>query len=138
MLSSSTLKIPLEDSINAQALQHESAMRDKDVCTKMKPDSFKLQLQAVLTAFKRTSRGLKRQWSPQDQDRQVLIRGPRGRRNNALGRDLHWRRRSAVSRRCSCCPPAGGEEPAAAPVFAEPAPSPVVQAAGRGGKRPKG
>ena len=51
MLSSSTLKIPLEDSINAQALQHESAMGDKDVCTKMKPDSFKLQLQAVLTAF---------------------------------------------------------------------------------------
>ena len=102
-------------------------MVDIDVYTKMKPDSFKLQLQAVLTAFKRTSRGLKRQWSPQDQDRQVLIQGPRGRQNNARGRDLHWRRRSAVSRRCSCCPPAGGEEPAAAPVFAEPAPSPVVQ-----------
>ena len=41
--------IPFENSINAHALQHESAM--VDVYTKMKPDSFKLQLQAVLTAF---------------------------------------------------------------------------------------
>ncbi len=37
-----------------------------------------------------------------------------------------------------CCPPASREEPAAVPVLAEPAPSQVVQAAGRGGKRPKG
>ncbi len=133
-----SILIPLEDSINAQAFQHESAMVDIDVYTKMKPDSFKLQLQAVLTAFKRTSRGFKRQRWPQDQDRQALIRGPRGHQNIARGRDLHQRRRRAGSRRCSCCPPACGEEPAAAPVFAEPAPSPVVQAAGRGGKRPKG
>jgi len=40
---------PFEDSINAQAFQQESAM--VGVYTKMKPDSFKSQLQAVLTAF---------------------------------------------------------------------------------------
>ncbi len=118
-----SILIPLEDSINTQALQHERAMVDIDEYTKIKPDSFKLQLQAVLTAFKRTSRGLKRQRLPQDQDCQALIRGPRGRQNNARGRDLHQHSRSAGSRRCSCCPPAGGEEPAAAPVFAEPAPA---------------
>ncbi len=101
--------IPCTYSINAQALQHESAMVDIDVYTKMKPDSFKLQLQAVLTAFKRTSRGLKRQWSPQDQIRQAPIRGPRGRRNNAQGRDLHQRSHSAGSRRCSCSPVIGEE-----------------------------
>ncbi len=38
MLSSS---IPFEDSINAQALQHESVM--VDVYTQVKPDSFKSQ-----------------------------------------------------------------------------------------------
>jgi hypothetical protein len=38
---------PFEDSINAQAFQQESAM--VGVYTKMKPDSFKSQLQAVLT-----------------------------------------------------------------------------------------
>ncbi len=43
-----SISIP-EDSINARALQLESAMID--VYTKMKPDSFKLQLQAVLTAY---------------------------------------------------------------------------------------
>ncbi len=80
-------------------------MVDIDVYTKMVPDSFKWQLQAVLTAFKRTSRGLTRQQSPQDQDCQALIQGPRGRRNNAQGRDLHLRCHSAGSRRCSCCPP---------------------------------
>ena len=48
--------IPFEDSINAHALQHESAM--VDVYTKMKPDSFKLQLQAVLTAFYEDIKGV--------------------------------------------------------------------------------
>jgi hypothetical protein len=33
------ISIPFEDSINAQALEHESAM--VDAYTKMKPDSFK-------------------------------------------------------------------------------------------------
>ncbi len=43
-----SISIP-EDSINARALQLESATID--VYTKMKPESFKLQLQAVLTAY---------------------------------------------------------------------------------------
>ena len=51
-----SILIPFEDSINAQALQHESAM--VDVYTKMKPDSFKLQLQAVLTAFYEDIKGV--------------------------------------------------------------------------------
>ena len=44
-----SISIPFEDSINAQALEHESAM--VDAYTKMKPDSFKSQLQAVLTTY---------------------------------------------------------------------------------------
>ena len=51
-----SILIPFENSINAQALQHESAM--VDVYTKMKPDSFKLQLQAVLTAFYEDIKGV--------------------------------------------------------------------------------
>jgi hypothetical protein len=41
-----SILIPSEHSINTQALQDESTM--VDAYTKMKPDSFKLQLQAVL------------------------------------------------------------------------------------------
>jgi hypothetical protein len=48
--------IPFEDSINAQALQYESAM--VDVYTKVKPDSFKSQLQAVLTALNEDIKGV--------------------------------------------------------------------------------
>jgi hypothetical protein len=47
---------PFEDSINAQAFQQESAM--VGVYTKMKPDSFKSQLQAVLTAFYEDIKGV--------------------------------------------------------------------------------
>jgi hypothetical protein len=36
-----SISIPFEDSINALALEHESAM--VDAYTKMKPDSFKSQ-----------------------------------------------------------------------------------------------
>ena len=43
------ISITFEDSINARALEHESAM--VDAYTKMKPDSFKSQLQAVLTTY---------------------------------------------------------------------------------------
>jgi hypothetical protein len=48
--------IPFENSINALALQWESAV--VDVYTKMKPDSFKLQLQAVLTAYYEDIKGV--------------------------------------------------------------------------------
>ena len=44
-----SISIPFEDSINAQALEHESAM--VDAYTKMKPDSFKSQLKAALTTY---------------------------------------------------------------------------------------
>ncbi len=44
-----SISIPFEDSINAQALEHENTM--VDVYTIMKPDSFKSQLQAVLTTY---------------------------------------------------------------------------------------
>ncbi len=44
-----SILIPLEDSINVQALRYNCAM--VDVHTKMKPGSFRSQLQAVLTAF---------------------------------------------------------------------------------------
>jgi hypothetical protein len=46
-----SISIPFEDSINTQALEHESASRIAmvDAYTKMKPDSFKSQRQAVLT-----------------------------------------------------------------------------------------
>ena len=68
-----SILIPFEDSINAQALQHENVM--VDVYTKMKPDSFKLQLQAVLTAFTRTSREFR---APAvAPGHQAPIRGPR-------------------------------------------------------------
>ena len=48
--------IPFKDSINAQALEHENAM--VDVYTKMKPDSFKSQLQAVLTTYYEDIKGV--------------------------------------------------------------------------------
>ncbi len=44
-----SISIPFEDSINALALEHKSAM--VDAYTKMKPDSFKSQLQAILTTY---------------------------------------------------------------------------------------
>ena len=53
-----SILILFEGSINAQALQHESAMVDVTVYTKMKPDSFKSQLQAVLTAFYEDIKGV--------------------------------------------------------------------------------
>ena len=51
-----TILNPFGDNINAQALQHESTM--VDVYTKMKPDSFKSQLQAVLTALYEDIKGV--------------------------------------------------------------------------------
>ena len=92
-----SILIPFEDSINAQALQHESAM--VDVYTKMKPDSFKSQLQAVLTAFYEDIEGVQGASGcpnclPQDQDPQAQIRGPRGRRNNAARTRLASRTRA--------------------------------------------
>ena len=44
-----SISIPLEDRVNAQALDYKSAM--VSAYTKTKPDSFKLQLQAVLTTY---------------------------------------------------------------------------------------
>ncbi len=41
-------RLNFEDSMNAQAIWHEGAM--VDVYSKMKPDSFMLQLQTILTA----------------------------------------------------------------------------------------
>ena len=92
-----SILIPFENSINAQALQHESAM--VDVYTKMKPDSFKSQLQAVMTAFYEDIEGVQGASGcpnglPQDQDPQALIRGPRGRRNNAARTRLASRTRA--------------------------------------------
>ena len=53
MLSSSTL---FEDSTNARALEHESAM--VEVYSKMKPDAFTSQLQTVLTAYYEDIKGV--------------------------------------------------------------------------------
>jgi hypothetical protein len=49
------ISISFEDS-NARSLQHESTMLD--VYTKMMPDSFKMQLQAVLTAYYEYIKGI--------------------------------------------------------------------------------
>jgi hypothetical protein len=51
-----SISIAFEDSINARALQHESAMLD--VYTKRTPYSFKTQLQAVLTAYYEDIKGV--------------------------------------------------------------------------------
>jgi hypothetical protein len=51
-----SISIPFEDSINAQALEHKSVM--VDAYTKMKPDSFKSQLQAVLTTYYEDIKGV--------------------------------------------------------------------------------
>ena len=50
------VSITFEDSINARALEHKSTM--VDAYTKMKPDSFKLQLQAVLTTYYQDIKGI--------------------------------------------------------------------------------
>ena len=50
------ISIAFDDSINARALEHENAM--VDVYTKMKPDSFKSQLQAVLTTYYEDIKGI--------------------------------------------------------------------------------
>ncbi len=46
------------DSINSLALEHEGAM--VDVYSKMKPDTFRLQLQTVLTAYYEDIKGMVR------------------------------------------------------------------------------
>jgi hypothetical protein len=51
-----SISISCQDSINSQQLQHESAM--SDVYTKMTPDSFKTQLQAVLTTYYEDIKGI--------------------------------------------------------------------------------
>jgi hypothetical protein len=51
-----SISIPFEDSINAQALDHKSAMVNS--YTKMKPGSSKLQLQAVLTTYYKDIKGV--------------------------------------------------------------------------------
>jgi hypothetical protein len=51
-----SISIPFEDSIDSQALEHESAM--VDAYTKMNPDSFKSQLQAVLTTYYEDIKGI--------------------------------------------------------------------------------
>jgi hypothetical protein len=51
-----SISIPLEDSVNALALDHKSAMVNAN--TKMKSDSFKVQLQAVLTAYYEDIKGV--------------------------------------------------------------------------------
>ncbi len=51
-----SISIPFEDCVNAQALDHKSAM--VNAYTKMKPDSFKLQLQAVLTTYYKDIKGV--------------------------------------------------------------------------------
>ena len=50
------ISIASDDSINARALEHENAM--VNVYTKMKPDSFKSQLQAVLTTYYADIKGI--------------------------------------------------------------------------------
>ena len=50
------ISIAFDDSINARALEHENAM--VDAYTKMKPDSFKSQLQAVLTTYYEDIKGI--------------------------------------------------------------------------------
>ncbi len=57
MLSSLTvISIPFKDSVNAQALDHKSAI--VNACTKMRPDSFKLKFQAVLTTYYEDIKGV--------------------------------------------------------------------------------
>ncbi len=51
-----SISIHFEDSIIAQEQEHKSAM--VDACTKMKPDSFKSQLQAVLTIYYEDIKGV--------------------------------------------------------------------------------
>ncbi len=51
-----SISISYEDSINVRQLQHESAVLD--VYTKMTPDSFKTQLQAVPTAYYEDIKGI--------------------------------------------------------------------------------
>jgi hypothetical protein len=58
-LTIDSISILFEDSINAQALDLESAMVDS--YTKMKPDSFKSQLQAALTTYYKDIKGF---WAP--------------------------------------------------------------------------
>ena len=55
-LTINSILIPFWDSINARALEHESTM--VDAYTTMKPDSFKSQLQAVLTTFYEDIKGV--------------------------------------------------------------------------------
>jgi hypothetical protein len=143
-----SISIPFEESINAQALQHESVM--VDVCTKRKPDSFKSQLQAVLTAYYEDIKGVRgASGCPRPKTKIIKCRFEW---NNAQGRGRHrgrgWRRRSSACRlhgsccsprwRGSCCSPASGEEPAAAPAVAESAPSQAGNTGGLGGKKTKG
>ncbi len=56
MLFIYSISISYEESINVREFQHESAMLD--VYTKMTPDSFKMQLQAVLTAYYENIKGI--------------------------------------------------------------------------------
>jgi hypothetical protein len=110
MLSSLTVFRLFSDSINAHALEHESAM--VDTYTKLKPDSFKSQLQAVLTTsvLRGHQGGSGRQRLQQDQGRQVQIQGPRGRRRQ---RDRRSRRRRRPGRRLRRRPCARRRPPSA-------------------------
>ena len=137
-----TILIPFEDNINAQALQHESTM--VDVYTKMKPDSFKSQLQAVLTALYEDIKGvqgasgcpktkiLKRRF----EDHEDAGTTPQGR---GWHRGRERCRRSPGPRRGSGCSPArrplGACSCACVCLIC---PQPAGKAAGLDGKRPKG
>ncbi len=115
-----SISIPFEDSINAQALEHESAM--VDAYTKMKPDSFKSQSKAVPTTYYEDIKGVqggsgchktrivKRRFEDQEDDagnKGADAAAPAPARWTRCRRGGHQRRRGGRRRRrggvCSSC-----------------------------------
>ncbi len=126
----------------------------------MKPDSFKSQLQAVLTAYYEDVKGVhgasscpktkivKCRLEEQEDagtttkdgaDKEDRTRSRSASRQRCRGCPPRQRCRGCSPRQgCSCCSPAGGEEPVPVPALAESAPNPAGKAGGRGGKETKG
>ncbi len=128
-----SISIPFQDSVNAQALDYKSAM--VNAYTKMKPDSFNLQLQAVLTTYYKDIKGvqgasschmtriIKRQFKDQEATREQTQRTPPP-------------CRSSGPPRCNASAGAAGagssREAPAAPASA---PSPVGKVGAQGAKK---
>jgi hypothetical protein len=95
----------------------------------MKPDSFKSQLQAVLTAYYEEIKAvLGASGCPKTKIVKRLFKAAAAPAGSGC----------SPYRRCSSCYPAAWEEPAAAPAVAESAPSQARKEGGRGSKKTKG